>query len=282
MAQLGVIDHLPRLIAGEWRGVALALLVAAASAWLGARRRWRALVLAACGLGVLAGWTAVLGLAERRFLPLALAALGVVLLGAARPPGRAAKGHGQGTNRWVLALLGLLACCAGWWLAGAPRGTGGIIAAWKAEAVTLGLVVALGVPLLGADRWRVAACAAGLASAFGAIGGAGHAPVLAFVLAAAALGARGLARPEIGLLPAIVGIGLLAASAILVNGRLLHGHAAPVQAVVLAPLATHWFASRFLPRLRRAGGAAPALASLAALLLTTLLGFSAAALAGLR
>lgn len=280
MAHLAEIDHLHWLMAGAGRGIAAALAIAAASAWLGARQRWPALASAACGLAILAGWATVLGLADRRFLPFALAALLVALF--ATLIGHGGKARPQGRNGRALVLLGVLAAFGGWWLAGAERSWGMAVAHWRAEGVILLACFLLGAPLLAADRWLVAAAAASLAAALVAVGVPGAAPLLALAVAAAALGAGGMAGSSPALLPAIAAIGLLAGAAILGNGRLLHGHVAPVQAVVLAPLATAWLATKLLQRLRRAGGAAPALASLAALTLTALLGFTAAALAGLR
>ncbi len=264
----------PTHLGRDWRAALVAALVALAIVLLGRMLRLRRLEQAATGLGLAAGWSVLVGASLlARTVPERLPALALlveVLTGLGASP--------------VLARLRapVLVGCAlmsGWWLLGAGVG---VAQALPGIAIIAATTAAASLVLAEADPLRVAASSVALAAALHALGAPPLWPLLALVPAGAVLG--GLAAPGRALAqwPPAAGIGAVAGVASVLAGRLTHGRVGPLDAAILAPLATAWLASRLAPRLRRAGGLAAALAALLALAMVAFLVYAFAALAGLR
>ncbi|HEY4253529.1 MAG TPA: hypothetical protein VGM87_20135 [Roseomonas sp.] len=220
-----------------WRAALIALAVALL--WvLGLRRAGQpALAPAGLGLGVAIGWILAIGLVtatprqwmER--LPLlaaGLALFALVLAGLVR--GRA------GRLGLPAALLAVLA--GAWWMAGGPTTATG----FRHAAPMLGAVAAGGLALLLRLDGPEDGVKAGLALAAGLIAAkaAGPQPLLALVIAAAALGAL-LARAEAGAAAGAVLAPALAALAVL--PVMARGTPAGWAAAV-APLLALWLGPR--------------------------------------
>lgn len=289
------------LFASQWRGFAIGFFAAASLAWLG-RRLFRPLAIIAAAAGLMAGTLAAFSEAGQNRARLAIAviaAAAMVLGGFAAPPARKKRGARPAPRPFLppTALLGLALLAGAWWLGGAGRSLGAVIAAWRPESLIMFAAAAMGWPLLAGIRaaprpahWLLAALAAALAAAFVAIGRSSAAP-FALTLAGVALGA-GIGgdqnrehEAEATAIGVAAGLALLVAAALLADGRTLRLRPSPVWATPLAPLMTLWLFRRLAPRFagplaRRLGGGA--LASLLTLALVTLLAFSAAAIAGLR
>lgn len=220
-----------------WRAVPVALAVALL--WvLGLRRAGQpALAPAGLGLGLAVGWMVTIGLVTATprqlidrlpMLAAGLALFGLVLAGIAR--GRLA---GLGFPAAILAVL-----AGAWWMAGGPAWGAGL---WRVLPVLLG-VAGLGLALLLRLDGPAEGFRAGLALAVGlwAGGAVGSLPVLALVLAAAALGAL-LSGAEAGAASrAVLAPALAALAAVPVIAR-----GAPAGwAAAAAPLLALWLGPR--------------------------------------
>lgn len=264
----------PPQLGRDWRAVLVAAMVALAIVLLGRMLRLRRLEQTASGLGLAAGWSVLVGASLlARTVPERLPALALlieVLTGLGASPVLA---------RLRRPLLVFFALIAGWWLLGAGAH---VASALPGIAIITATTAAASLGLAEADPWRVAASSVALAAALHALAAPPLWPLLALVPAGAVLG--GLAAPGRALAqcPPAVGIGAVAGAASVFAGRLMHGRVGPVDAAILAPLATAWLASRLTPRLRRTGGLAAALAALLALAMVAFLVYALAALAGLR
>ncbi len=265
---------IPPQLGRDWRAVLVAALVALAIVLLGRMLRLRRLEQAASGLGLAAGWSVLVGASLlARTLPGRLPALALlieVLTGLGASPVLA---------RLRAPMLVVAALISGWWLLGASVGAA---QAPPGIAVITATTSAASLALAETDSWRVATASVALAAALHALAAPPLWPLLALVPAGAVLG--GLAAPGRALAnwPPAAGIGAVAGAASVFAGRWTHGRAGPVDAAILAPLASAWLASRLAPRLRRTGGLAPVLAALLSLALVAFVIYALAALAGLR
>ncbi len=264
----------PTHLGRDWRAALVAALVALAIVLLGRMLRLRRLEQAAAGLGLAAGWSVLVGASLlARTLPERLPALALlieVLTGLGASPVLA---------RLRAPVLVVCAAISGWWLLGPAVGVAQVL---PGIAVITATTAAASLGLAEADPWRVAASSVALAAALHATAAPPLWPLLALVPAGAVLG--GLAAPGRALAqwPPAVGIGAVAGAASVFAGRLTHGRVGPVDAAILAPLATAWLAARLAPRLRRTGGLALALAALVGLAAVGFFVYALAALAGLR
>jgi len=264
-------------LSAEWRPALVGFVVTLAAALGGRLLRIDLLALAACGLGVAAGWAVPTHpLAAAPSLPDRLPEMALLALLFACVD--EARSHLRG--RYAM-LLGL-ALVGGWWLGGAAHSQAGLLHAWVSIAILAGWIAAAALLFAEADAWCVAAAALALWAALQAVGAPAIWPLLALVPAAAALGTFAGRAQERALLPASVGIGAVAGGAVALAGVLRHGRIGPIELAALAPFIVAWWSARLLPRLRRLGSAAPPAASVLALVGVVLIAYSAAALSGLR
>lgn len=266
-AHLAQAYHLAQRLAASplWRAP-LAALLAAGLARLAGRGRLAPALMA--GLGVLAGWLAVV-LPGPLWAPHApvqrLAIAGLILLLAAWIAGR--QRRLQGLGRFALAVL------LAWWLRGAPLEGPGIA---NTVPWALGMWAALTIArrLAAKDTGAATLAASGaLAASLFWVGAPAHWWRAAAVPGVAGLALLGVpdAAPLLVQAVLVAGLATIAASD---RGRFL-----PVDLAVLAPFLVWWSAPRALTRLNRAG---PLLAGLicAALAVAAIAG--GCALFGLR
>ena len=265
-------------LTADWRAAVVALAVALAVGVAGRLLGSRWLAAAACGLGLAAGWAVLSDLPAwpprtlvDRLPEVTAIALGAALLIEARALPRAGP---------VLLVVVALGCA--WWLAGAPHTEPALRVAVFALAVLTGWMAATALLTAQADGWRVGASALALWAALNAIDAPAIWTALALAPAAAVFGGAVAVGRRSLLVPAAFGIGAVVGGCMIAAGSLQHGRLAPIDFVGAAPLLTLWWSGRWQPRLRRLGGAAPAGAAVLALLVTVLLSYSAAALAGAR
>jgi hypothetical protein len=237
--QKGGVEHALRLIESlqPARGAAPAVAVALGVALIARWRRYPLPAGIAAGLGVMAGWWAVLGMltASPRQLPERLPLLALMLLLAAVLLTALAR-------RWPwTALPGTLlgAVAAGWWMAGAPQVPADLARAWPSLA---GIGVAtLAIALAARARWSAPLAAAALLGGLLAVPSPGPAAVLAAALLAATVGggAATAAAPPPAMLPVAGGIAALAALPVVARGGLADWAvaAAPLLAVAAGFLA---------------------------------------------
>lgn len=221
----------------EWRGFAVAAAVALLVAGVGRLLKRPRLAAAAAGIGLAAGFAAVLGvvnasprqLAER--LP-ALAILALVAGVVAAVPRRGFR----------LAGLAAGAALGAWWMAGAPLARADLV---RAAPEALALLAAM-----AAVTWRGAAVPgmtvawAALAAGLVAAGARGPQPAFALAGMGAALGAallRGALGPA-GRVPLAVGLVGVAAVPLLARAAPadIAAAAAPALALIAGPAAARW------------------------------------------
>jgi hypothetical protein len=274
-----------RSVVGSWsletRALVAALLVAVAASLLGRTRRARFLVPVAPGLGLLAGWMAVVGFPIRpaglvSHLPM------IALVATLCQP--VAEARTLGRPAWPVAALLALICA--WWLVEAPHLT---IPTWHEGLTMLALVAwitAIAWLATDADPFRVAAASIALSASLHAVGAAAIWSVLALGAAPASLGAAivrpgswSKAPPPLALSTAMAA---MAAAGSLAIGRLPHGRIGPIDVACLALPATLGLAAWITRRFRRPTALGLALAALLACGTVVLIAFSAAALNRLR
>ncbi len=235
-----------------------------------ARRFTRSGLLAAAagGAGVVAGWYAISGRllvtsprsSVDRLTLVAAVALFIGLLCT-----------WLGRNRGARLGLGLAAAFTGWWLCGAPRTQQDLLQTWPI-GLGAGVAVLLYVRSLtdALDPLRLVLTALTMAASFHVVMLPPIWIQLALVPALAALALFALpAMPGLVALPIAADIAAVGSLVVIDFGRLAHLRVGPVDVAAAAPLFALWLAPHLTSRLRFAGRAASASASVLTALLAT-------------
>ncbi len=253
----------------DFRGPLIGLAVALGLAFAGRFMRSGLLAAAAGGAGVVAGWYAISGrlwatsprLSVDHLTLVAAVVLVIGLLSA-----------WLGRNRGALLGLLLAAAFTGWWLCGAPRRQPDLLQAWP---IGLGVAVAVllyarGLATDALDPLRLALTGLTMAASFHVVALPPIWMLLALVPALASLALFALpAMPGLVALPIAADIAAVGSLAVIAFGRLPHLRVGPVDIAAVAPLLALWLAPYLASRLRFAGRAAAASASVLAALVAT-------------
>jgi hypothetical protein len=230
-----------------WRSPLVALAAALLAVLAGHGLRVKILAEAAVGIGAVAGFAALAGLAwppagmPQRLAPVAAAATLAALLGRA----------------WPRAGIGAAALLGGWFLAGAPLH----LSPWLHWIEAAGAAAVLSLGLLGLGAGQVVLASVSLACAL-SVAHAGTVWVLAALVPGAAL-IGGLAARGRLVQPGAMAVAAVAAACVLSAGDLQRLSLRPIEAAAAAPVLALWLAARLAPRLRLvAGGVGLAAATL--------------------